>query len=153
MPKKAPRLLFTEEERQAPQLKRTVNKADKAAARLEKAEANIPKKRVKKKQRYIDEKSGKVKTKILLEEVDKKKPSSHLKSEAKTVPAQVAAGAAVNVLRDNEDDSTSVSAAHGIEKTAEASIRTAKFTYRSSKLKPYKAAEKAEKQMEPLGRV
>lgn len=52
MPKKAPRLLFTEEERQAPQLKRAVNKADKAAARLEKAEANIPKKRVKKKQRY-----------------------------------------------------------------------------------------------------
>lgn len=146
MPKKAPRLLFTEEERQAPELKRAVNKADKAAARLEKAEANIPKKRVKKKQRYIDEKSGKVKTKILFEEVDKKKPSSHLKSEIKTVPAQVAAGAAVNVLRDNEDDSTSVSAAHGIEKTADASIRTAKFTYRSSKLKPYKAAEKAEKQ-------
>lgn len=146
MPKKAPRLLFTEEERQAPELKRAVNKADKAAARLEKAEANIPKKRVKKKQRYIDEKSGKVKTKILFEEVDKKKPSSHLKSEIKTVPVQVAAGAAVNVLRDNEDDSTSVSATHSIEKTAEASIRTAKFTYRSSKLKPYKAAEKAEKQ-------
>lgn len=146
MPKKAPRLLFTDEERQAPELRRAVNKADKAAARLEKAEANIPKKRVKKKQRYIDEKSGKVKTKILFEEVDKKKPSSHLKSEIKTVPVQVAAGAAVNVLRDNEDDSTSVSATHGIEKTAEASIRTAKFTYRSSKLKPYKAAEKAEKQ-------
>lgn len=146
MPKKSPRLLFTEEERQVPELKRAVNKADKAAAQLEKAEANIPKKRVKKKQRYIDEKSGKVKTKILFEEVDKKKPSSHLKSEAKTVPAQVAAGAAVNVLRDNEDDSTSVSATHGIEKTAEASIRTAKFTYRSSKLKPYKAVEKAEKQ-------
>lgn len=32
MPKKAPRLLFTEEERQAPELKRAVNKADKAAA-------------------------------------------------------------------------------------------------------------------------
>ena len=148
MPKKAPRLLFTEEERQAPELKRAVNKADKAAARLEKAEANIPKKRVKNKQRYIDEKSGKVKTKILFEEVDKKKPLSHLKSEVKTVPAQFAAGAAVNVLRDNEDDNTSVSAAHGIEKTAEASIRTVKFTYRSSKLKPYKATEKAEKQMD-----
>lgn len=61
---------------------------------MEKAEANIPKKRVKNKQRYIDEKSGKVKTKILFEEVDKKKPLSHLKSEVKTVPAQFAAGAA-----------------------------------------------------------
>ena len=50
------------------------------------------------------------------------------------------------VLRDGEDDSTATSATHGIEKTAETSIRTATFTYRSSKLKPYKDADKAEKQ-------
>ncbi|MDO5398205.1 MAG: NlpC/P60 family protein [bacterium] len=146
MPKKAPRLLFTEEERQSPELKRAVHKADKAADRLEKAEANIPKKQIKKKERLIDEKSGKVKTKIMFEEIDKKKPSSHLKSEAKAVPVNMAAGTAVNVLRENEDDSTAASTAHGIEKTAETSIRTAKFTYRSTKLKPYSSAEKAEKQ-------
>ncbi len=146
MPKKAPRLLFTEEERKTPELQKSIKKSEKAADRLEKAEANIPKKRVKKKQRYIDEKSGKVKTKILFEEVDKKKPSSNLKSEIKTVPAQALAGAAVNALRDNEDDSAAASTTHGIEKTAETSVRTAKFTYRSSKLKPYKTAEKAEKQ-------
>lgn len=146
MPKKAPRLLFTDEERQVPELKRAIKKADKAADKLEETEAEIPQKRIKKKQRFIDEKSGKVKTKILFEEVDKKKPSSHLQSEAKTVPIQIAAGATVNILRENEDDSAAVSASHGIEKTAEASIRTAKFTYRSSKLKPYKAVEKAEKQ-------
>ncbi|MDO5398461.1 MAG: NlpC/P60 family protein [bacterium] len=146
MPKKAPRLLFTEEERQSPELQKSIKKSDKAADRLEQAEANIPKKRVKKKQRFVDEKSGKVKTKIMFEEIDKKKPSSHLKSEVKTVPVQIAAGTAVNVLRDNEDDSAAASTTHGIEKTAETSVRTAKFTYRSSKLKPYKAAEKAEKQ-------
>ena len=146
MAKRAPKLLFTDEERQAPELKRAVKKADKAAAKLEKAEANIPKKRVKKKERYIDEKSGKVKTKILFEEIDKKKPSSNLKSEIRTAPAQITAGTVVSVLRDNEDDSTAADTAHGIENTAETSIRTAKFAQRSSKLKPYKAVEKAEKQ-------
>lgn len=146
MPKRAPRLLFTDEERQSPKLRKSVKKADKAADKLEQAEAKIPKKRIKKKQRFIDEQSGKVKTKIMFEEVDKKKPSSNLKSEIKTAPVHMASGAAVNVLRENEDDSTSTSTAHGIEKAAETSVRTAQFTYRSSKLKPYKNAEKAEKQ-------
>ena len=146
MPKKSPRLLFTDEERQAPELKRAVKKADKAADRLEAAESRIPKKRVKKKERFIDEKSGKVKTKIMFEEVDKKKPSSHLKTEIKTVPAQYAAGAAVNVLRDNEDDGAATNITHSAEKTADTSIRTAQFVNRSSKLKPYKNAERAEKQ-------
>ena len=146
MPKKSPRLLFTDEERQSPELKRAVKKADKAADKLEQAEARIPKKKIKKQQRFIDKKSGKVKTKIMFEEIDKKKPSSNLRSEIGTAPAQITVGAAFKVLRDGEDDSTATSATHGIEKTAETSIRTATFTYRSSKLKPYKDADKAEKQ-------
>ncbi|MCD8180744.1 MAG: hypothetical protein LUF26_04615 [Firmicutes bacterium] len=91
MPKRSPKLLFTDEERNAPELKRAVKKADKAAANLDKAEAHIPKKQIKKKQRYID-KDGKVKTKIMFEEVDKKRPSSNLKSEIKTAPAHIAGG-------------------------------------------------------------
>lgn len=146
MSKKSPRLLFTDEERQSPELKRAVKKADKAADKLEQAEARIPKKKIKKQQRFIDKKSGKVKTKIMFEEIDKKRPSSNLRSEIGTAPVQITAGAAVKVLRDGEDDSTATSATHGIEKTAETSIRTATFTYRSSKLKPYKDADKAEKQ-------
>ena len=110
------------------------------------AEARIPKKKIKKKQRFIDKKSGKVKTKIMFEEIDKKRPSSNLWSEIGTASAQITAGAAVKVLRDGEDDSAAASAAHSVEKTAETSIRTATFTYRSSKLKPYKDADKAEKQ-------
>lgn len=146
MPKKSPRLLFTDDERQSPELKRAVKKADKAADKLEQAEERIPKKKIKKQQRFIDKKSGKVKTKIMFEEIDKKRPSSNLRSEIETEPAQITAGAAVKVLRDGEDDSTATSATHGVEKTADTSIRTATFTYRSSKLKPYKEADKAEKQ-------
>ncbi len=146
MAKRSPKLLFTDEERQQPELKKTVKKADRANARLEKAEANIPKKQVKKKQRLVDEKTGKVKTKILFEEVDKKKPSSHLKAELTTVPVTITADTAANIMRENEDNSAASSVTHGIEKTAEASIRTARLVNRSSKLKPYKAADKAEKQ-------
>lgn len=146
MAKRSPKLLFTDEERNTPELKRAVKKADKSIAKLEKAEANIPKKRIKKKQRFIDENSGKVKTKIMFEEVDKKKPSSQLKSEVRTAPAQFAAGAAVNILRDNEDDSAATNITHSVEKTADTSIRAAQFANRSSKLKPYKNAERAEKQ-------
>lgn len=146
MAKRSPKLLFTDEERNTPELKRAVKKADKSITKLEKAEANIPKKRIKKKQRFIDEKSGKVETKIMFEEVDKKKPSSQLKSEVRTAPAQFAAGAAVNILRDNEDDSAATDITHSVEKTADTSIRATQFANRSSKLKPYKNAERAEKQ-------
>lgn len=48
MSKRSPRLLFTQEERTAPELKKAVKKADKAYQKLEKAEAKIPKKTVKK---------------------------------------------------------------------------------------------------------
>ena len=44
MGKRSPRLQFTEEERAAPELKKSIRKADKKADKLEKAEAKIPKK-------------------------------------------------------------------------------------------------------------
>lgn len=146
MAKKSPRLLFTDEERQQPKLKKVIKKADKQATKLEKAEANIPKKRVKKKQRVIDEKTGKIKTKLLFEEVDKKKPSSYISTEIKKAPVRASAGAAVSVLRENEDDSSAVSTTHAIQKTTDTGVRSAKFVRRKSTLKPYKTAQNAEKQ-------
>lgn len=146
MAKRSPRLLFTDEERQQPELEKAIKKSDKSAEKLEKAEANLPKKRVKKKQRVIDEKTGNIKTKLLFEEVDKKKPSSHLAAEVKKAPVTYTAGAAVSHLRDNEDNSSAASATQAMEKTADTGIRTAKFANRESKLKPYKSVQKAEKQ-------
>ena len=146
MAKRSPRLLFTEEERQNPELAKAIKKADKKSAKLEQAEANLPKKRVKKKQRVVDEKTGKVKTKLYFEEVDKKKPSSQLATEIKKAPVTISACATVSVLRDNEDNSASADTVHGIEKTTQNSIRTAKFVRRKSSLKPYKEVQKAEKQ-------
>ena len=66
MGNRSPRLQFTAEERETPQLKRTIQTADKKAAKLEKAEAKIPKKTVKKKERVVDANTGKVTTRLLL---------------------------------------------------------------------------------------
>ena len=63
MGKRSPRLQFTEEERAAPELKKSIRKADKKADKLEKAEAKIPKKTVKRKERVVDA-DGKVTTRL-----------------------------------------------------------------------------------------
>ena len=78
MSKRSPRLLFTDEELAAPELKKAIRKADKRMKKLEKAEAKIPKKTVKKKQRVVDPKTGTVTTRLSFEEVDKKRPPSKL---------------------------------------------------------------------------
>ena len=44
MAKRSPRLIFTEEERALPELERAVRRADRAAVKLEKAEAKSPRK-------------------------------------------------------------------------------------------------------------
>ena len=61
MSKRSPRLQFTDEERAAPELKKAIQKADKKADKLDKAEAKIPKKTVKRKERVVDA-EGKVTT-------------------------------------------------------------------------------------------
>ena len=54
---KEPRLRFTDEERADPALEKPIRKADKAAARADKAQANVPKKKVR--QTVIDPDTGK----------------------------------------------------------------------------------------------
>ena len=48
MSKRSPRLQFSEEEQSAPELKKAIQKAEKKADKLDKAEAKIPKKTVNK---------------------------------------------------------------------------------------------------------
>ena len=85
MSKRSPRLQFTDEERAAPELKKAIQKADKKADKLDKAEAKIPKKTVKRKERVVDA-EGKVTTRLYFEEVDKKKPPSKLTHAATATP-------------------------------------------------------------------
>ena len=60
----ASRLQFSEEERAAPELRKHIHCAEKAADKLDAAQAAIPKKRVLRKERVFDEASGTVKTKL-----------------------------------------------------------------------------------------
>ena len=46
MAKRSPRLLFTEEELETPELQKPIRKAEKAAKKLEKAERRISKKKI-----------------------------------------------------------------------------------------------------------
>ena len=64
---KASRLQFTEEERASPELSPYIKKAEKAADKLDRAQAAVPKKKKIVRQRTFDEVSGKAKTKLTFE--------------------------------------------------------------------------------------
>ena len=63
---KEPRLRFTDEERSDPAMEKPIRKAEKAAARADKAQANIPKKKVR--QTVIDPDTGKKTSKLTFED-------------------------------------------------------------------------------------
>ena len=44
--RREPRLQFTKEEQESPALEKTIRKADRAAARADKAQAKVPKRKV-----------------------------------------------------------------------------------------------------------
>ena len=143
MSKRSPRLQFTDEERAAPELKKVIQKADKKADKLEKAEAKIPKKTVKRKERVVDA-EGKVTTRLYFEEVDKKKPPSKLSHAAAAAPVNSVLATAHREIRQSEEDNVGVESAHKIEEAAEGGVRMIDSAHRSHKLKPYRNAAHAE---------
>ena len=143
MSKRSPRLQFTDEERAAPELKKAIQKADKKADKLDKAEAKIPKKTVKRKERVVDA-EGKVTTRLYFEEVDKKKPPSKLTHAATATPINSALATAHREIRQSEEDNVGVESAHRIEEVAEGGVRMVDSAHRSHKLKPYRNAAHAE---------
>ncbi len=143
MSKRSPRLQFTDEERASPELQKVITKADKAADKLEKAEARIPKKTVKVKERVLDEKTGKITTKLSFEELDKKPPSK-LTHAAAAVPINSVSVAAHREIHQSEDDNVGVESAHKLEEAAEGGVRTIESAHRSHQLKPYRNADRAE---------
>lgn len=144
MSKRSPRLLFTDEELAAPELKKAIRKADKRMKKLEKAEAMIPKKTVKKKQRVVDPKTGTVTTRLSFEEVDKKRPPSKFTRALRDAPGAAALSAVHREIREHEQNNVGVESAHGVEQTAERAVRLAQHAHRSHKEKPYRRADRAE---------
>ena len=141
---KEPRLRFTEEEQADPALGKPVRKAEKAAAKADKAQAKIPKKQVKRTE--VDPKTGKVTTKLVLE--DKPRPPSKLSHSLRDAPGNAVAGKIHQEIQESEDDNVGVESAHKSEEAVETGVHLVQEGYRSHKLKPYRKAAQAERQLE-----
>ena len=145
------RLQFTDEERSTPELGKYIEKSDKAADRLDAARAAIPKEKKLVRERTFDEATGKGKTRLRFEEHDKP-PGFKEKHNPLSRPAQEAGIFVHNKVHSVEKDNSGVEGAHKSEEAAEKGLkygaRKVKEGYRSHKLKPYRAAAKAEKAAE-----
>lgn len=139
-----PSLMFTEEERSDPILKKSVRKADKAAVKADKAHAKIPKCKAIK--TVIDKDSGKITTKLVFE--DRKKPSSKLSHGVQDTPINTALGKIHKEIRESEHDNVGVESAHKSEETAETGARLVQESCRNRKFKQYRNSAKAEQKLE-----
>lgn len=140
----ASRLQFSEEERAAPELRKHIHRAEKAADKLDAAQAAIPKKRVLRKERVFDEASGTAKTKLRFDTVDKSPPK--LKPNPLGRPLREVAVQAHGKIHEVEHENVGVESGHKAEELAEHGAGGAiRWERRHRKLKPYRAAEKAER--------
>lgn len=140
----ASRLQFSEEERAAPELHKYIHHAEKAADKLDAAQAAIPKKRVLRKERVFDEASGTAKTKLRFDTVDKSPPK--LKPNPLGRPLREVAVQAHGKIHEVEHENVGVESGHKAEELAEHGAGGAiRWERRHRKLKPYRAAEKAER--------
>ena len=147
MPKKEPRLQFTDEERMNPELGKSVKKAEKATSKADKAQTKIPTKKKLKSELKADPATGKMKVKLGFEEA-KKKPPSRLSFTAKEAPGDVVRGQIHREIRESEDDNVGVEAVHQLEETAEGAGYVLREGHHHQQLKPYRDAAKAESQLE-----
>jgi len=147
LPKKEPRLQFTDEERMDPELGKSVKKAEKAASKADKAQAKIPTKKKLKSELKADPATGKMKVKLGFEEA-KKKPPSRLSFTAKEAPGDVVREQIHREIRESEDDNVGVEAVHQLEETAEGAGYVLREGHHHQQLKPYRDAAKAENKLE-----
>ena len=146
---KTSRLQFTAEELSNPELEAYIRKSQKAADNLEAARAALPKEKVLVKERVFEEATGKGKTRLHFEERGKPMPNGKHHKNPLSRPAQEAGIFVHNKIHEVEKDNSGVEGAH---KTEEVTERGAKYGarkiregYHRHKLKPYRAAAKAEK--------
>lgn len=145
--KREPRLKFTDEERASPEMGKAVRKAEKAAAKADKAQSKIPTKKVVKPELTADPKNGKIKVKLNFEDAQKKPPSK-LTFAAQDAPGVVVRGHIHKEVSETEDDNVGVESAHKLEETAEGAGHLMQQANRSHQLQPYRAAARAENQLE-----
>ena len=146
--KREPRLQFSDADLAEPKLEKPIKRVKKAVDKADKAQAKIPKKTVVKKERGFDPATGKVKTQLRFEEVDKEKPPSKLTHAVQDAPANFVLSQVHREVRQSEDDNVGVEAAHKVEQAVESGGRLVQSAHRAHQLKPYRAAIRAERKLE-----
>ena len=139
------RLQFSEAERATPELQKAIKKSDKAADCLDAARAAIPKQTKIKKERVFDEAKGKAKTRLAFEKTDKP-PNGKLRHNPLSRPAQELNSTVHGKIYEVEKENVGVESGHKAEELVEHGAGGAiRWERRHRKLKPYRAAEKAER--------
>ena len=142
----AARLELTEEERADPALQPYIQKAEAKADKLDAARAALPKKRVPVKEKIYDAASGKAKSTLRFEQQDKGPPS--LKPNPASRPLSEALLFAHGKIHEVEHENVGVEGGHkGEELVEHQTAKVIRSGIRHHKMKPYKAVEKAERQL------
>ena len=140
----ASRLQFTAEERASPELAPYIKQAEKRADRLDAAKSALPQKRVIAKATVYDEAKGKTRSKLHFEKVEKHPPK--LKPNPASRPVQEAGLYLHGKIHEVEQENVGVEGGHKAEELAERQAGKAlRNARRRHKLKPYRAAAKAER--------
>ena len=138
------RLQFTAEERASPELAPYIKKAEKRADKLEAAKEALPKKRVITKETVYDEAKGKAKSRLYFDKVEKAPPQ--LKPNPASRPIQEAGLYLHGKIHEVEHENVGVEGGHKGEELAERQAgRMIRSGVHRHKLKPYRAAAKAER--------
>ena len=138
------RLQFTAEERADPQLSKYIHKAEKKADKLDAAKDALPQKRIVTTETVYDEASGRAKTKLHFDKVEK--PAPKLKPNPMSRPVQEAGLFVHGKIHEVEGENVGVEGGHKGEELAERQAGKAiRSGIRRHKLKPYRAAAKAER--------
>lgn len=142
----AARLELTEDERADPELQPYIHKAEAKADKLDAARAALPKKRVPVKEKVYDAVSGKAKSTLRFEQQDKGPPS--LKPNPASRPLSEALLFAHGKIHEVEHENVGVEGGHkGEELVERQTAKAIRSGIRHHKMKPYKAVEKAERQL------
>ena len=141
-PKMRPRLQFTQEERKAPELKKPIRKAEKAADKQDTVKVATKKKLIREK--ALDPATGKKITQLRFEEMQAKPPGKLHHPVAGAASSQLHK----HIESSNEDQNSGVQATHEAEKAGETALRMGERAHHAHKLRPYRQAAKAERQLD-----
>ena len=136
------RLQFTDAERNDPEIGKKVRRAEKAAAKADKAQAEIPPH--KRPKLVADNSNGKIKVRLNFEETRKKPPSELKITKA---PTKLVRGQIHRQLQESKEDNVGAEAADTLSSAAEHTGDALQDIHHHAELQPYRAADRAEHQL------